>query len=256
MVYDCFPFFNELDLLELRLNELNDVVDKHVLVESTQTFQQQPKPLYYQENKDRFARFHHKIVHIILDDLPALDPWNVEFVHRDRAAYALADCKDDDVIIIADADEIVAPSAIRIYQQNPVKKPKALCQKVFYYWMNCLVSQNCAAPVITDFSSLKQFETISDVRLARSKFDMMYRGGWHFAYLGGTDKIIEKIKAFAHSEYNTPEFLDQEKLDRMIECGSNLFDGHNGVFVDIDNTFPSYLIKNKAKFAQYIKCHA
>ena len=51
MIYDCFPFFNELDLLEIRLNILDPIVDKFVLVESTQTFNRQPKPLYYQENK-------------------------------------------------------------------------------------------------------------------------------------------------------------------------------------------------------------
>ena len=54
MVYDCFSFFNELDLLEIRLNVLKDVVDKFVLVEATRTHTGRPKPLYYEENKARF----------------------------------------------------------------------------------------------------------------------------------------------------------------------------------------------------------
>ena len=59
MVYDCFIFFNELDLLEIRLNELKDVVDKFVIVESTETFSKKKKKLYYDENKDkdRFSKF-------------------------------------------------------------------------------------------------------------------------------------------------------------------------------------------------------
>ena len=51
-IYDCFLFFNELDLLEIRLNVLNDYVDYFVLVEATQTFTNKDKPLYYKENKE------------------------------------------------------------------------------------------------------------------------------------------------------------------------------------------------------------
>ena len=51
MIYDCFPFFNELELLEMRLHELSGVVDKFVLVEATRTFTNKPKPLYFQENQ-------------------------------------------------------------------------------------------------------------------------------------------------------------------------------------------------------------
>ena len=57
MIYDAFPFLDELELLELRLKELAAVVDRHILVESTLTFQGTPKPLYYAENERRFANF-------------------------------------------------------------------------------------------------------------------------------------------------------------------------------------------------------
>ncbi|NJM15850.1 MAG: hypothetical protein HC896_11225 [Bacteroidales bacterium] len=57
MVYDCFPFFNELDILEIRLNELNEAVDKFVLVEASRTFQGDPKPLYFEENKEKVQGF-------------------------------------------------------------------------------------------------------------------------------------------------------------------------------------------------------
>ena len=69
-VYDCFTFFNELDLLEVRLNELDGVVDRFVLCESPYTFRGQPKPLVFQENRARFARFLPKIEHVVVDDLP------------------------------------------------------------------------------------------------------------------------------------------------------------------------------------------
>ena len=45
MIYDCFSFFNELDLLEIRLNVLKDVVDKFMLVEATKTHMGEPSKL-------------------------------------------------------------------------------------------------------------------------------------------------------------------------------------------------------------------
>ena len=57
MIYDCFTFFNELDLLEIRLNVLNSAVDKFVLVEMTKTHSGVDKPLLYDENKELFAQF-------------------------------------------------------------------------------------------------------------------------------------------------------------------------------------------------------
>ena len=57
MIYDCFTFFNELDLLEIRLNVLRDVVDRFVLVEAGETHTGKRKPLYFRENAARFAAF-------------------------------------------------------------------------------------------------------------------------------------------------------------------------------------------------------
>ena len=54
MVYDCFQFFNELDILKLRMHVLNDVVDKFVISEATVTFSGEKKPLYFQENREMF----------------------------------------------------------------------------------------------------------------------------------------------------------------------------------------------------------
>ena len=65
-VYDCFNFFNELDILDIRLHELNDVVDKFVLIESVETFTGKSKPLFYNDNKERFKKFEDKIIHIII----------------------------------------------------------------------------------------------------------------------------------------------------------------------------------------------
>lgn len=73
MVYDCFTFFNELDLLEIRLNTLDSVVDRFVLVEANKTFSNMEKPLYFKENEGRFEKFKDKIIHIVVEDFPEFD---------------------------------------------------------------------------------------------------------------------------------------------------------------------------------------
>jgi beta-1,4-mannosyl-glycoprotein beta-1,4-N-acetylglucosaminyltransferase len=70
-ILDSFPFNNELDILEIRLNELIDVIDFHIIVESKYNQVGNKKELYYQQNKKRFKKFHHKIIHIIVNDIPS-----------------------------------------------------------------------------------------------------------------------------------------------------------------------------------------
>jgi len=72
-IIDCFTFYNELTLLEYRLAALNDVVDYFILVEARQTYVGHPKPLFYDENKDRFAKYANKLIHVIID-LPYVFP--------------------------------------------------------------------------------------------------------------------------------------------------------------------------------------
>jgi beta-1,4-mannosyl-glycoprotein beta-1,4-N-acetylglucosaminyltransferase len=92
--YDCFTFFNELDLLEIRLHELCRVVDTFVLVEAPWTFQGDTKPLFFDENKRRFRRFLPQIRHIIVPNEPETnDPWQREFHQRNCIRLGLTDAR-------------------------------------------------------------------------------------------------------------------------------------------------------------------
>ena len=66
MIIDCFPFFNELDVLDIRLNILNEVVDKFVLVEASKTQSKIDKPFYFEQNKNRYSKFLDKQSRVIL----------------------------------------------------------------------------------------------------------------------------------------------------------------------------------------------
>lgn len=114
-VFDCFPFFNELDLLEIRLHELSDVVDRFVLAESTVTFSGKPKPLLFAENRQRYAKFLDRIEHIVVDDTPAAvrSPWDRRMHQSNSLARGLKDMNGDDIVIFSDVDEIPRASAVR-----------------------------------------------------------------------------------------------------------------------------------------------
>ena len=116
-VVDCFTFFNELDILELRLAELDNVVDFHVLVEATHTFTGQRKKLYYDEVKaePRFAKYLHKIVHLVIRNgvhetaqLSSEQVWKREHFQRDQINRGLdrLKLKETDILLISDVDEI------------------------------------------------------------------------------------------------------------------------------------------------------
>lgn len=215
-IFDCFPFFNELDLLEIRLNELKDVATHHVIVESDTTHQGQRKGGYFLEQyKDRFAAFWDKILYIKLkDDHPAgTDPWVRERWQRDAIMQGLRNLTDEDVIIISDADEIPSAFAVAAYQ-----KEWDLCElemNLHYYFLNYLGGTWREAKIVP---SEKLFRGMTPCQIRYTKGGVMHGAGWHFSYMGGVDRIQDKIKSFAHSEYNTPEFVDPQKIaKRMVE---------------------------------------
>ena len=137
MLYDCFTFLNELDLLEIRLNILNKVVDKFVIVEATRTHSNQLKPLVFADNKERFRRFLDKIIYVVVDKYPLIESaWTIENHQRNCIAKALAACHDDDVILISDLDEIPHPEKIKECLHAP--GIKLFEQFMFYYFLNYL----------------------------------------------------------------------------------------------------------------------
>ena len=136
-IYDCFQFFNELDLLEIRLNILNDCVDYFVLAESTVTFSGLDKPLYYQENKDRFEKFNDKIIHLIIDDTPDGNPFERDVFQKNAIIRGLTKCSDDDIILASDLDEIPDPEVIeQLIDQCQDDKVYHFAQDLFYYYLN------------------------------------------------------------------------------------------------------------------------
>ncbi len=276
MVYDCFTFFNELDLLELRLHELSGVVDYFVLVEATHTHSNKPKPLFFDENKERFHEFLPKIIHIIVDDFPK-DPenrWVLENHQRNAIMSGLSNCSPDDSIIISDIDEIVRAESVEKYKNH--SGIKFFMMDLYYYYFNCkAVGVTWKAAKMIFFKDLISPQWIRSypvpigypTRNEKKRNNLKHRlrraiglnayikkGGWHFSYLGGATKIMEKISSFAHDEYDNSTFNNTSNILRAIKKGEDLF-GREDMklkFVEIDNSYPKYLTSNKERFSSMI----
>jgi len=287
MIFDCFIFFNEFELLEIRLNELNDVVDKFVLVEATKTHQGKDKPLYFEENKKQFSGFLNKMIHIAVSDYPKrANPVQLENHQRNKISEGLKTCLPEDQIIISDIDEIPRPA--KIIEAKELRGIKIFEQQMFYYFMNCLNVSNIGGnktfkwygPIMADFKYLKTPQKWRDIRINlmgvyhpnplyqiygffyyhllkvfnRNPIHVIKDGGWHFSYLGGVEKIIEKIESFYHTEYNVEEYKNPDKIEKAINNGRDIFGRKlQYQFVKLDSTFPKYILENEKKFNHLIR---
>jgi beta-1,4-mannosyl-glycoprotein beta-1,4-N-acetylglucosaminyltransferase len=253
MLYDCFIFFNELDVLELRLRELQDVVDRFVLVEASVTFSGHPKPLLFAEHYSRFRAWKDKIVHVVVDDLPLdVDSWARERHQRNSIRQGLQTAGAGDTVIISDADEIPRADAIRRWR--PELGPCRFEQLFCYYWINC-VGGNWTGSRILPYQDLATYSDINEIR--HLQCPVLKDGGWHFSYLGGPDAIRTKLEAFSHQDLNIPRFKDPRYLSHVVSLGMDLF-GRNGMeftFQTLDDRFPA-CVRNDPKRFEALVCNA
>ena len=287
MIYDAFIFFNELELLEVRLNELAGIVDKFVLVEATHTFTGKPKVLFFQENRDRFKRFESKIIHVVVADSPSSsDPWTVETFQRNCIARGLTQCKPNDWVLISDLDEIprgetvakvcrehpypqgfwsdwLARPLIRFFtawkfSQGRVRRNHPfilrLQQSNHRHFINC-VTVNPPKLVHWHGTRMLFYKDLITAQIARhSGYKTVENGGWHFTCMGGVERIRKKIESYSHQEFNREDFLNPDRIQKTISQGLALFDSHEELrFMPFDDSYPLYLREHPEKFAEWIR---
>lgn len=221
MIYDCFTFFNELDLLELRLETLTGVVDRFVLVESTRTFTNQEKPLWYAENKTRFARFADRIEHVIVEDNPeGSDPWRREYFQRDAIARGLQSTGPDDLVFVSDLDEIWNPAQLAPIKAAATAGKIVVCeQHNCYYFVNTSNGYWHGTRAVRAVA-LKQ---LPPSRLRHSAGTIIPDGGWHISFAGGPEAVLQKLRAYSHQEYNTPAYANADRVAAAMATGADLF---------------------------------
>lgn len=273
MIYDCFQFFNELDILKIRLNVLSDVVDKFVISEATETFSGLPKPLYYEENKDMFREFNDRIIHVVVMDTPKGYTHDRDTFQKNAVGRGLVDAKPEDIILFSDLDEIPNPEKIReILPQFRDDKIYHFAQRMFYCYLNMeevsgnLLSYGGEFPGVTDkkwlgtrmcrYSLLQEKNLpLGALRFPECK-DIGIRvadGGWHFGYMGGhgekdvKKRVEEKVVSAAHEEYNNRHTLS--RVEDQILDGKDIF-GRDARFVrvPIDESYPRYIREHEKEF--------
>lgn len=282
MIYDCFSFFNELDLLEIRLNTLNKVVDKFILAESPLTHTGHPKPLYYAENRDRFAKFNDRIIHVVVDDFPSLPDdmpirekaWTRENWQRNAIVRGLPQSiKDDDILLISDLDEIPNPDYVQKAIDNPVGITR-LDLKAYCFFINM---RNVSYPIWNNGTRILTLRTFSDpTTYAKAEYSecciaavnqgptatrvrflkptsILKPAGWHFSYLGGIEAIQRKIKSIAHTEFDTDERTSLTRIRSVLASGKSLFNSWEKLLPEIlDQSFPIFLFEKRIQFKKLI----
>lgn len=277
-VIDVFPFFNELDILEIRLNVLDPYVDCFILSEATKTFSGLEKPLYYQENKDRFEQFNHKIIHNIVEDttLPELHPYQRDVFQKDNIKNCiLKNISDEDAIIWSDVDEVPNPEAIEkletYFQQEAIFH---FAQENCMGYLNLVEVGGIIRAMTTDWDyedrprwlgtklfgkSILNKYTLSELR-SKQENEKNYRifpGGWHWSYVGSEglsveERVLKKIECAAHSELNN----DQIKRNvARVKDNKDPLGRDYAIYqtVPVDDSYPQYILDNKKKFASLIK---
>lgn len=276
MVYDCIPFFNELDILKLRLNILNPLVDKFIIEEATVTFSGEPKELCFEKNKEAFREFLPKIEYIVVEDSPVHTTTHLRDKFQKNALLkGLKNAKDSDVILLSDVDEIPNPETLKkIIDTFDPDKIYHFAQRMFYCYLNMEEVSGKLLSITGEFPGVERRlwlgtkvfsrksvprEGIIELREASVTSPDAVRvenGGWHFGYMGsgGSDvskRIGTKVTAAAHQEYNNQDTL-AEARDRLM-LGQDIF-GRDARFerVEMDDTYPEYLLKHLEEYRYLI----
>lgn len=221
MIYDCFIFFNEMELLELRLKILEDVVDRFVLVESDATFRGATKPLHYRDNAARFARWAAKIVYVPVTDMPQSGTaWDREHHQRRAITRGLDGAAHDDLVVITDVDEVPRPEVL-LRLAGEATTPVTLRMDMYYYFANVLISRRW------DFPKAARRRDLEDAQALRSTFGLpiVEQAGWHFSYFTDQDGIRRKVASFSHAEYANDRFMSPVHIERSMKLGVRLFGG-------------------------------
>jgi beta-1,4-mannosyl-glycoprotein beta-1,4-N-acetylglucosaminyltransferase len=262
-VHDCTILFNEIDLLELRLNTLNDVVDHFVIAEAECSHQNKPKPLYFQENRERFKKFEDKITYIVV---PAEeftdDSWANERYQTESTFKGIQDADPEDTLLVGFLDEIPDPKDVKEYHESERGLVSNL-QKFYIYYLNTRFNHRHSPTLThpffrgTTFLTRKMVtpETYYDTMMVGRQGDGVpeVEGGWHFTFLGDGLNAFTKIQNYGHTEFShIPE-------DYLKHCFDNLADplcrGDAAVFshFEPEELMPEYVLKNKDKYNKYIK---
>jgi len=239
MIVDASLFFNEKELIELRIKYLDDLIDYFVIIEANVTHQGKKKPWNFPDIlKNDLKEFSHKIqYHQISIDVQKAesekDPrykgnygrsWRIENIQRNFIRNACQKFSQDTVIFMNDADEIVSKEKIEFIKSCDFKAvaPIAFEQSLFHLDCNYLNIEQWIGSIATTKELIDKYEP-QLLRNLKNRISHFTEAGWSFSSFGGLNKVIEKLEAFAHEEFNNEKYKSELHITKCIKDGSDLF---------------------------------
>jgi beta-1,4-mannosyl-glycoprotein beta-1,4-N-acetylglucosaminyltransferase len=264
-IYDCFQYFNEDHMVDIRMSILSEYVDYFVISESTKTHQGNKKELNF--NINNFSKYKHKIKYLIADfEEEKVDENHkggeslIEQHQRNYLENGIKDASDNDLIILSDSDEI--PDLSKLNQIKTKTKYTAFSQMMFMYKLN-LQNLNESNWIGSKICKKKDFplpQKLRDMKFKKYPFwridkknIQIINGGWHFSFLQSPKDIIKKIKSYSHGEFNTDSNTNEKNVIEKILKNEDIFNrGFNLKKIDLDLNFPSFILKNREKLKKWI----
>ena len=256
-IYDCFMYFDEDLLLDLRLNTLNKFVKKFIITEATYTHNGSKKNLNF--DIDKFKKFKDKITYIVVENQPKdimelsdtdskekrgekliLNGMARDYFQRESLSRGISEAKDDDLILISDLDEI--PNLNELDNSKIGNNIIIFEQKMFYYKLNLFYEDynwlGTKAIKKKNFVSPQWLRNIKgknypkwrlDTFFSKKKYTNLYfvkNGGWHFTCLRTAEELEKKLLNFAHHYEYEESGLNIENLKKLINEKRVMYD-HN-----------------------------
>lgn len=291
-IYDCFMYFDEDIVLDVRLNFLNEFVDQFVIIESEYNHRGEKRvPLF---KIDKFKKYKDKIKYILINDIPPgieiinkededvyrksiFNASKRENFQRNQILKGLTEANEEDWIIISDLDEI--PNLSKINLKNTKDKLIFFNQHMMYYKFNLKLNdyiwvgskackmKNLQSPQwIRDIKNKNYGWWRIDIFFSNRKYNnilFVEEGGWHFSYLKNPKGIEKKLKSYLHHIDYDLNPVGVEGIEKMINSKrtiynikadqkENKFDGINKLSKIDINLLPSYILENKDKFKDWI----
>ena len=256
-IYDCFQFFDEEMLLDLRLNIMDKYVDKFVITEATYMHNGKPKKLNFDIKK--YSKFKDKIIYVVVNDQPpdlyeihdsdndrqdtrgqklVLNGYKRDNYQREKAADSLKNVDPEDWIIINDIDEI--PNLENVNFKEIKNKIVIFKQKIFYYKFNLLYPEiSWYGSKVTrkkDFISPQWLRDLKhkkypfwrlDVMLSKKKYNNILHindGGWHFTNIKSAADIQKKLLNYTHHYEYEQSGLNINDLEKKISERKIIYD--------------------------------
>lgn len=257
MIYDCILYAGERDVLEIRLNELNDIVDRFVIVEATHDLQGGQRNFYPLTFRST-SQFAGRIDHIVVDEPLPLDPMTAETYLRNQVLRGLTRADKDDLVICSDVDEIPRASLIKhlVTTYRHWDQVFRFNLTEYYYTLDWQIPIQVRWK-LSFITSMWRLAMSSPGRIRQEEGNVYYDAGWHFSCLGSAHDLQRKLRTFSHAELNTPEHTDLARLEECIRTGNDLLipPRFQCLPVVVDSTYPQYVQDNFARFYHLLRNH-